>query len=261
METAIEFGTPAFWLALAQIIWVNILLSGDNAVVIALASRSLPDKQRNMAVLGGSAAAIILRIVFCLVIVWLLAIPFLKLVGGLLLVWIAWGMWKELREGDEEGGDEAGEASGEATHQPHDKHGKTLAMAMRQIIIADVSMSLDNVLAVAGASRGHFGLLLFGLAVSIPLVVFASNLISRLMARFQVLVFIGAAILGKVSGEMILSDPVVAGVLQPWWRNLTGASDAASAYGRLQLGVELVCFAAIFLLGWLRRRPAAGPAA
>ena len=205
-----------------------------------MCSSDLEARQRLIGIAAGAGAAVVLRVGLTFVATQLLAIRFLQFGGGLMILWIALKLLRQNEGAPEEGGAGA----------------RGLWQAVWMIVVADITMSLDNVLAVAGASRGHFGLLLFSLAVSIPLVVFASNLISRLMARFQVLVFIGAAILGKVSGEMILSDPVVAGVLQPWWRNLTGASDAALAYGRLQLGVELVCFAAIFLLGWLRRRPA-----
>jgi predicted tellurium resistance membrane protein TerC len=115
-------------------------------------------------------------------------------------------------------------------------------------------MSLDNVMAVAGAARGHFGLLLFGLALSIPLVVFASNLISQLMARYQMVVFIGAAILGKVGGEMICTDVVVASRLLPWWQGVTGAADGVQAYDYLRVGVEVVLVVTIFLVGWLGRK-------
>jgi predicted tellurium resistance membrane protein TerC len=121
-------------------------------------------------------------------------------------------------------------------------------------MVADFTMSLDNVLAVAGAARGHFGLLMFGLALSIPLVVFASNIISQLMAKYQIVVFIGAAILGKVGGEMMLTDSVVATWLLPWWKNVTGAADGVQAYQYLRYGVEVGLFSAIFALGWVRRR-------
>ena len=115
-------------------------------------------------------------------------------------------------------------------------------------------MSLDNVLAVAGAARGHFGLLLFGLALSIPLVVFASNMISKLMARYKIVVFLGAAILGKVGAQMMLTDAVVASKLLPWWGEITGAADPVEAYKYLMYGVEALLFILIFFCGWARRR-------
>jgi YjbE family integral membrane protein len=188
---------------------------------------------------------VVLRVGLTFVATQLLSIRFVQFGGGLMILWIALKLLRQNEGAPEEGGTGA----------------RGMWQAVWMIVVADITMSLDNVLAVAGASRGQFGLLLFGLALSIPLVVFASNLISRLMARFQIVVFIGAAILGKVGGEMILSDPVVAGVLQPWWQGVTGAADAAKAYSRLQLGVEAVSFAAVFVLGWLRRRPAGAPAA
>ena len=232
-------------LAILNIVWIDIVLAGDNAVVIALAVRNLPARQRMIGIAAGSGAAVLLRIGLTFVATQLLAIRFVQLGGGLMILWIALKLLRQNEGAPEEGGAGA----------------RGLWQAVWMIVVADVTMSLENVLAVAGASRGHFGLLMFGLALSIPLVVFASNMISRLMARFQVVVFIGAAILGKVGGEMILSDPVVAGVVQPWWAGVTGAADAARAYSRLQLGVEVVFGAAIFLLGWVRRRPAAAAAA
>jgi YjbE family integral membrane protein len=239
-------GATGEWLlAILNIVWIDLVLAGDNAVVIALAVRNLPARQRLIGIIAGAGAAVLLRVALTFVATQLLAIRFVQLGGGVMILWIALKLLRQNEGAPEEGGAGA----------------RGLWQAVWMIVVADITMSLDNVLAVAGASRGHFGLLLFGLALSIPLVVFASNLISRLMARFQIVVFIGAAILGKVGGEMILSDPVVAGVLQPWWRGVTGAADAARAYSRLQLGVEAVGFAAIFLIGWLRRRPASAPAA
>lgn len=239
-------GATGEWLlAILNIVWIDLVLAGDNAVVIALAVRNLPARQRLIGIIAGAGAAVLLRVALTFVATQLLAIRFVQLGGGVMILWIALKLLRQNEGAPEEGGAGA----------------RGMWQAVWMIVVADITMSLDNVLAVAGASRGHFGLLLFGLALSIPLVVFASNLISRLMARFQIVVFIGAAILGKVGGEMILSDPVVAGVLQPWWRGVTGAADAARAYSRLQLGVEAVGFAAVFLIGWLRRRPASAPAA
>jgi len=190
-----EFNSPTFWVDLLQIMGINILLSGDNAVVIALASRSLPDKQRNMAVLGGSAAAIILRIIFCLVIVWLLAIPFLKLVGGLLLLWI-----------------------GVKLIVPEDEHGEdgiaaksNLWGAIQTIMVADAVMSLDNVVAIAAVAKDSITLIVLGLIISVPLIVFGSQLVLRVLNRFPILVMLGGGLLGWIAGEIIVSDPVVHG--------------------------------------------------
>lgn len=236
--------TGEWILAVLNIVWIDIVLAGDNAVVIALAVRNLPARQRMIGIAAGAGAAVLLRISLTFVATQLLSIRFVQVGGGLMILWIALKLLRE-NEGPPEDG-----ATG----------ARGLWHAVWMIVVADVTMSLDNVLAVAGASRGRFALLVFGLALSIPMVVFASNLISRLMARFQVVVFIGAAILGKVGGEMILSDPVVAAVARPWWAGVTGATDAAHAYSSLQLGVEVACFAAVFLLGWSRRSPAAAAA-
>ncbi|MFM7567858.1 MAG: TerC family protein [Betaproteobacteria bacterium] len=186
-----EFGTAAFWVALTQIIWVNILLSGDNAVVIALAARSLPPKQQKQAILIGSGAAIVMRIVLTLVAVQLLQLPYLKLIGAVLLVYI--GVTLVLPE-DEHDGSEEGE-------------GRGMAAAVRTILIADLVMSLDNVIAVAAAAKGSTLLLIIGLALSIPLVIFGSTLLLKVIERFPLIVWLGAALLGFIAGEIGVSDP------------------------------------------------------
>lgn len=192
----LNLADPAFWSGLVQIIIVNILLSGDNAVVIALASRSLPPKQRNFAVIGGSLGAVVLRIIFTFVIAWLMTIPYLKVLGGVLLVWI--GAQMMVPEHD-------GEGDGIKAHSG-------LWAAMRTIIIADAVMSLDNVLAIAAAAKGNFPLLLIGLLISIPLVVFGSMLFLKLLDRFPVLVIAGAGLIGYIAGEVIVTDPAI----EPW---------------------------------------------
>jgi YjbE family integral membrane protein len=227
-----------WFVAIFYIVWIDIVLAGDNAVVIALAVRNLPPKQRKMGILLGAGAAVVLRAALTAVTTKLLTIPYLKLIGGLLILWIA---FKLLRQGEHE--------------EDPDKHGaEGLWQAVWMIIVADITMSLDNVMAVGGAARGNNALILFGLALSIPLVVFGSNLISQLMARYQIIVFIGAAILGKVGGEMIMTDSFVASHLMPWWQNLMGAADGASAYNALRYGVEAVLVLGIFFYGWSRRR-------
>ena len=231
-------GTWEWVLAIFNIVWIDIVLAGDNAVVIALAVRNLPARQRLMGIVLGAGAAVLLRVSLTFVATQLLTIKFVQLSGGLLILWIA---LKLLKQNEGPPGDEGKGAQG-------------LWQAVWMIMIADITMSLDNVLAVAGAARGHFGLLLFGLALSIPLVVFASNIISKLMAKYQLVVFIGAAILGKVGGEMMLTDSVVATWLLPWWKNVTGAADGMQAYTYLRYTVETVLFAGIFLLGWMRRK-------
>ncbi len=185
--------TSEFWIGLLTIIWVNIILSGDNAVVIAMAARALPLKQQKKAVFWGSGAAVGLRIVLTVVAATLLALPYLQIVGGLLLLWIGVQLL-----GDEDEGDSS------ASH-----HQADLKSAVRTILIADLIMSLDNVIAVAAAAKGNTVLLILGLAISIPLVIFGSTLMIRLMARFPIIVTIGAALIGWVGGETIASDAVL----------------------------------------------------
>lgn len=185
--------TNEFWVALAQIIVINIMLSGDNAVVIALASRSLPPAQQKRAIIFGSVGAIVLRIILTFFAVMLLDMPYLKLVGGIALLWIGASML-------DSGGDE----------ENIDAH-SNLAAAIKTIIIADFIMSLDNVLGVAAAAKGNVVLLVVGLAISIPLIIFGSQLILKLMGRFPVIVTLGAGLLGWVAGEMLVTDSAVAG--------------------------------------------------
>ncbi|HVY05883.1 MAG TPA: TerC family protein [Burkholderiales bacterium] len=182
-----------FWLGLLEIVGVNIVLSGDNAVVIALASRSLPKHQQRMAIVAGSAAAIVLRIVLTTVAAQVLSLPYLKLAGALLLLWI--GVQLLLPEADEDG-----KGAKAASH---------LMGAVRTILIADLVMSLDNVIAVAAAAHGNLVLLILGLAISIPLIVFGSTAVLKLMERFPIVVSIGAGLLGYVAGDMLLSEPVL----------------------------------------------------
>lgn len=182
-----------FWITLAQIIMINIVLSGDNAVVIALASRSLPAKQQKQAILFGSFGAIILRIILTFFAVYLLGLPWLKIIGALLLFWIA---VKMLIPED-----------GEEDLEAHDH----LWGAIKTIIVADFVMSLDNVLGVAAAAKGTVVLLVLGLAISIPLIIYGSTLILKLMTRWPIIITLGGAILGWVAGEMMITDPVISG--------------------------------------------------
>jgi len=190
-----ELTLARFWFDLAEITGINIMLSGDNAVVIALACRSLPLHQRNWAVIGGSAGAILLRVLFCLIIVWLMEIPYLKLVGGLLLLWI--GIKLIVPEsGDGHGGLEAK---------------SSLWGAMQTIVIADAVMSLDNVVAIAAVAKGSTLLIVLGLLISVPLIVFGSQLVLRFLVRFPLLVTAGGGLLGWIAGEIIVSDEAVHG--------------------------------------------------
>jgi len=181
---------PLFWTALLKIIGVNIILSGDNAVVIALAARSLPAHQQKKAIIWGSGAAIIMRIVLTAFAVALLQFPYLKIVGAVLLVWIG---IKLLVPDD-----------GEEHIASHDN----LGAAVKTILIADLVMSVDNVIAVAAAAKDNVTLLVLGLAISIPLIIFASTLLLKLMERFPIIITVGAGLLGFVAGEMAITDPI-----------------------------------------------------
>jgi YjbE family integral membrane protein len=230
---------PAFWVAVAQIIWINILLSGDNAVVIALACRSLPPKQRFWGILLGAGAAVLLRIVFTIIIAQIMAIPFLKLVGGLLLLWIA---VKLIVPSDEHGEDSV-------------KSGDTLWRAVWLVTVADIVMSLDNVIAIAAAAEtaamrvdmAHAltiktTLIVFGLATSVPLIIAGSALLMKLLERFPILVWAGAALLGWVAGEIIIKDAAVAGWL----------GDAF--VDRWHVWAAVVGAVAVVAVGWLMKR-------
>ncbi len=188
-----SFANPEFWIALLQIIMINIVLSGDNAVVIALASRSLPPQQQKKAIIFGSVGAIGLRLVLTFFAVMLLAQPYLKLIGAALLLWIGVGLLK----GDD----------GEGDLEAH----SNLASAVKTIIVADLVMSLDNVIGVAAAAKGNVPLLVIGLVISIPLIIYGSTMILKLMGKFPVIITIGASLLGWVAGEMAISDPAVTG--------------------------------------------------
>ena len=201
-----------FWIGLVKIIWINIILSGDNAVVIALAARSLPPDQQKKAVFFGSGAAVVLRIALTVVAASLLALPYLQIVGGLMLLWIG----LQLLGGNEDGDGESKE------------YGSMLA-AVRTILIADLVMSLDNVIAVAAAAQGNTPLLILGLAISIPLVIFGSTLMIKLMERFPIIILFGAGLIGWVGGETIASDIALKSVLlaHPWLHYAAAAAGAA----------------------------------
>jgi len=187
-----ELMTSQFWLGLGAIIWVNIILSGDNAVVIALAARSLPQRQQKLAILWGAAAAVVLRIVLTIVAVELLKLSFLKLIGGALLFWIAVKLLVPEDDGD-----------GDVKSSEH------LIGAIKTILIADLVMSLDNVIAVAAVAKGSILLLVLGLLISIPLVVFGATMLMKVMERYPVIITVGAALIGYVAGEMLVTDPTV----------------------------------------------------
>jgi YjbE family integral membrane protein len=192
-----EFSQPAFWLAALQIIWINILLSGDNAVVIALACRGLQGSQRRWGMILGAGAAIALRVFFTIIIAQLMGLPFLKLVGGVALLWIA----IKLLVPDESHGEDSVKA------------GESLWRAVRIVAIADIVMSLDNVIAIAAAAKGDITLIIFGLIISIPMIIAGAALLMAVLDRFPILVWAGAALLGWIAGEIMIEDPATIGWL------------------------------------------------
>jgi YjbE family integral membrane protein len=214
-----EIGSPAFWVALLQIIMADIVLSGDNAVVIALATRSLPREQQKVAIFWGTFAAVAMRVTLTIVAVALLKLPLLKLIGALMLLWIA----VQLLLPEE---DSAGE--GMATG--------SLGAAIRTILLADLVMSVDNIIAIAAAAKGSILLLVIGLAVSIPLVIFTSTFLLKVMERYPIIITLGAALLGWVAGEMAVSDPLIADWVNANARWLHTAAPVAGAVLVVGLG-------------------------
>ncbi|HSC00193.1 MAG TPA: TerC family protein [Burkholderiaceae bacterium] len=208
-----ELTSGAFWAALGSIIWVNIILSGDNAVVIALAARALPPHQQKQAIFWGSAAAIVMRVVLTIIALEMLKWPWLKIVGALLLLYIGISL---MLEDDDEEGDVDDKAGG-------------LLVAIQTILIADLVMSLDNVIAVAAAAKGDIPLLVIGLALSIPLIIFGSTLLLKVMERYPIIIVAGAGLLGFLAGEMFLTDPALVarvGELPHWQVNVGGVIGA-----------------------------------
>ncbi len=215
---------PEFWARLLGIVLIDISLAGDNALVIALAVRDLPARQQLVGRLWGTLGAVGLRVIFIAVVSFLLRIPLLQLVGGLALIWIAVRL---VRPG----------------HMDHagTRHGTSLREAIWIIVVADVTMSLDNVLGVAAAARGDMVLVVFGIALSLPLVVWGSGFVARLMARHEWIIWLGGGVLGYVAGEMITDDPMV--------RRSLGIGAAAA-----DIWLSIVLAAAVTALGgWLAR--------
>jgi YjbE family integral membrane protein len=227
-----DLSSAAFWAALGSIILANIVLSGDNAVVIALAARSLPPHQQKQAIFWGSAAAIVMRIILTVIAVEMLKWPWLKVVGGLLLLYIGISLLSE-----DDGGGEG-----------HDQAGGMLS-AIRTILVADLVMSLDNVLAVAAAAKGNTPLLVIGLAISIPLIIFGSTLLLKVMERFPIIITLGAALLGFLAGEMLLTDPAVTARFGELSHDIVNAAGA--------VGAVLVVAAGL----WMQKRARARAAA
>jgi YjbE family integral membrane protein len=221
-----------FWGRLLLVLWVNLILSGDNAVVIAMAARRLEGRQRRLAIIWGAAGAVILRLIFAAIISYLLEIPFLQVAGGLLLLWIAWKLVHE--EHDEEEGEEKVQA------------GTSAWEAIRIIILADAVMSLDNVIALVGAARieGEVNpwLLVIGLATTIPLVIFGAALLTSLLDRFPILIYLGAGLLVYISVEMLFADKATHHYVKP--------------YEHFELPIALGAAAVFVAVAWLWKRRA-----
>ena len=234
-----DFTTPAFWAALGSIIFTNIILSGDNAVVIALAARSLPPQQQGKAIFWGSAAAIVLRIVLTLVAVQLLQLPYLKFVGAALLFYIGIQLLLEEEEEIEDG------------KEPEQK---SMMSAVRTILIADLVMSLDNVIAVAAAAKDSVTLLILGLGISIPLIIFGSTLLLKLMERFPIIITLGGMLLGYLAGDMFVTDPAIHG----WVLANFPHHDVTIIPGSIEISIPGIVGAILVYFGgkWWSRRQA-----
>ncbi len=246
-----EMQQPAFWVAVGKIIWINILLSGDNALVIAMACRGLAPKQRLWGMVLGAMAAVLLRIVFTFIVATLMGLPYLKLIGGLALIIIAAKLLVPEAE-DEEGVASAGH----------------LWAAVQIVVVADIVMSLDNVIAVAAAANGSVPLLILGLAISVPLIVAGAALIMAALEKLPILIWAGAALLGWIAGDVIATDPAIAPMLDSVFSGGLGRSlDAALTgmglspqFGRGGHGPEWVCqvLGVLVVLGigtlWRRKR-------
>ncbi|HVZ51788.1 MAG TPA: TerC family protein [Pseudolabrys sp.] len=189
---AATLSQPQFWVSVVEIIWINVLLSGDNAIVIALACRSLPPKQRLGGMIIGTVVALAMRLIFASVVSTLMLFPYIKIVGGLALLWIAVKLLLPTKEEDGVSGSS-----------------DSLWRAVKIIALADIVMSLDNVIAVAAAAKGNYALLMFGLGISIPAIVAGATIIMTLLNYFPLLLWAGAALLGWIAGDVIASDPVV----------------------------------------------------
>jgi len=211
-----------------RIIGIDIILAGDNAVVIALACRSLPPRQRMLGIILGAGVAVLLRIFFTVIIQYMLEVQWLKLVGGILLFWIAIKL-----------------LTSEEGHEDGVRSGSSLFEAVRIVAIADLVMSLDNMLAIAAAAGGNTYLIIFGLALSIPLVVAGSTLIMTLLTRFPILVWAGAALLGWIAGELIATEPVLSPVINQIAQSLQATPKLVTR------GFEVIGALAVLATGWL----------
>ncbi|GAB3767976.1 TerC family protein [Ramlibacter monticola] len=224
-----EFFSPAWFSALLAIILIDLVLAGDNAIVIALAARSLPARLQKKAIIWGTVGAIVVRSLMTVGVVWLLQIPGLMLVGGLGLTWIAYRLIAD---------DGGGEGHGPAA--------TTFWGAMRTIVIADALMGVDNVLGVAGAAHGSFDLVVIGLLVSVPIVVFGSSMVLKLVERFPVIIQLGAAVLAFTAAKMIIDEPLLDAVFDP----------AGTLHAIARWSTYALCIAGVLGAGWLATRAA-----
>jgi YjbE family integral membrane protein len=224
-----EFLSAPWWTALAAIILIDLVLAGDNAIVIALAARNLPPEHRTKAIIWGTVGAIVVRSLMTLGVVWLLKIPGLMLVGGVGLLWIAYRLLAE------DGGEDA-----------HGAPATTFWGAMRTIVVADALMGVDNVLGVAGAAHGAMDLVVLGLLISVPIVVFGSRIVLKLVERFPIIIQLGSAVLAFTAARMIIGEPLLDQVFDP--------EDGLHALARY--GTYAVCIVGVLGGGWLATRGA-----
>jgi YjbE family integral membrane protein len=232
-NTWTDMQTPGFWLAVLQIIWIDILLAGDNAVVIALACRGLPPHLRVWGMVLGAGVAVAMRIAFALVVSSLMMLPYLKLIGGLALLWIA----VKLLTPEEE------------SHHENIESSERLWRAVRIVALADLVMSLDNVIAIAAVAKGNAMLLVFGLVVSVPLIIAGAAIVMALLTRFPILVWAGAALLGWIAGEVIAADPALVPLIVQAF--------GEDALHTVQIVLGLLMAAFVIAAGWMVRRRAA----
>lgn len=230
-----EFMSAPWWSALLAIILIDLVLAGDNAIVIALAARNLPRQLQKKAIVWGTVGAIGVRTVMTLVVVWLLKIPGLMLVGGLGLLWIAYQLIAD------QGGDEG----------EHGPAASTFWGAMKTIVIADALMGIDNVLGVAGAAHGAMDLVVIGLLISVPIVVFGSTMVLKLVERFPIIIQLGAAVLAFTAARMIIGEPLLAGIFGP----------REAPEQLLRWGLTALCVAGVLGAAWLATRRKPAPAA
>jgi len=225
-----DYTQPHFWVAVVQIIWINVLLSGDNAIVIALACRNLPPRQRLGGIVLGTLVALAMRLVFASIVSTLMLFPYIKIVGGLALLWIAVKLLLP-----EQNGGHAAQSS------------DNLWRAVKLIALADIVMSLDNVIAVAAAANGNTALLVFGLGISIPAIVAGATIVMAMLNYFPFLLWAGAGLLGWVAGDVITTDPAIA--------DQADALGGESALEKIRVGASAVCAAGTMLAGyWIRSR-------